>query len=171
MKIISSIKLLDSFKFAIRGIIYCINNERNMRIHTVATVLVFVISLFFEISPVKYAILILTIALVMSCEMLNTATEELTDMSSETYSPMARIAKDVAAGAVFICAIFSVAIAAIIFWQPEGFVRIYEFFIEQPIMVVPLILFFIIAFLYIKLGPIGMKEVFYQIRRKKRTLF
>lgn len=171
MKIIRNMRLLDSFKFAIRGITYCINNERNMRIHTVAAMYVLIFSLFFQLSPIKYAVLFLTIALVISSEMMNTAIEELTDMSSENYNAMARISKDVAAGAVFVCALFSIFVGIAIFWQPQAFVNIYLFFIGKPILLIPLILFLLFSFFYIKLGPIGIKELFYRFSKKKRSLF
>lgn len=164
---IRNIRLLDSFKFAIRGIIYCINNERNMRIHTVAATYVLVFSPFFQLSPIKYTVLFLTIAIVISSEMLNTAVEEITDMSSENYNAMARISKDVAAGAVFVCALFSLFIGIVIFWQPQAFVNIYLFFIGKPILLIPLILLLLLSFIYIKLGPIGIRELFYRFSKKK----
>lgn len=164
MRKIRSLRLLDSFKYAFRGITYSINNEKNMRIHTVVAVMVLGFSIFFDISKTQYAIILLTIALVISSEMLNTASEELTDMSSETYNPMARISKDVAAGAVLVCAVFAVIIGVVIFWQPEAFLNIYHFFADKPIMLIPLLLFLSLSFLYIKLGPIGIKGMFYYFK-------
>ena len=55
---------------------------------------------------------------VISAEMLNTAAEELADLSAADYNPLARAAKDIAAGAVLVCAFFSVVVGAVILWQP-----------------------------------------------------
>ena len=110
---------LRSLKFAFRGIIHCIKNERNMRIHTVATIYILLFVPFFNLSLEKLAILLLTISAVLAAEMVNTATEELSDLSAEDYNPMARIAKDVAAGAVLIISIFAVFIGFLLLWDLE----------------------------------------------------
>ena len=93
-------RFFKSFKYAFRGIVYCINNERNMRIHTAAALYVFAFSHFFEITRTGYAVLLLTFALVMAAELFNTVAEEITDMIAASYHPVARIIKDLAAGGV-----------------------------------------------------------------------
>ncbi|MDO4731711.1 MAG: diacylglycerol kinase family protein [Clostridia bacterium] len=160
--------LIASFKYAIRGIVYCINNERNMRIHTTAAVFIIAFSFFFPLSVIEYAVLLLVISMVIGAEMINTAIEELTDMSSSTYNPMARISKDVAAGAVFFCAVCAVVIGVIIFWKPEGFLNIYNYFSKQIYMLIPLVIFALIAVLYIFIGPVGIKERVYKMLDKSK---
>ena len=86
-------RFFKSFKYAFRGIVYCINNERNMRIHTAAALYVFAFSHFFEITRTGYAVLLLTFALVMAAELFNTVAEEITDMIAASYHPVARIIK------------------------------------------------------------------------------
>ena len=105
------IKLLKGFGCALRGIFYTLKNERHMRIHAVALVYVMFFSVFFNLNIEKYAILLLTGALVIVSEIINSAIESVVDICKNEYSIIAKIAKDMAAGAVLISAIFSVIIA------------------------------------------------------------
>ena len=77
-----------------------------MRFHTAVMLYVLAFSPFFTLTKTQYAVLILTISSVISAEMLNTAAEELADLSAADYNPLARAAKDIAAGAVLVCAFF-----------------------------------------------------------------
>ncbi len=157
-------RFLKSFKYAFRGIVYCINNERNMRIHTVAALYVFVFSFFFEMSRARYAAVILTIAMVMMAEMFNTVAEELSDMAAASFNPVVRIVKDMAAGGVLICAVFSVLVGVCIFWQPASFIKIAKFFISNPLMILLLVLMTVISVVYIVMGPTGIRD---HIRKKR----
>lgn len=154
---------IKSLRFAFRGIIHCIKNERNMRIHTVMTVYVLLFVPFFNLSIEKLAILLLTISAVLSAEMVNTATEELSDLSAEDYNPMARIAKDVAAGAVLIASVFAVVIGMLLFFNIEAFSRIYRYFKLHNIRFILLLLSFVIAYFYIHFGPSGIKGKIWKI--------
>ena len=151
-------KFLRGFKYAFRGIIYCVNNERNMRVHTAVALYALVLSPFFELSRLQYAILLLTISGVMAAEMVNTAVEELCDLSSAEYNPMARVTKDVAAGAVLIGAIFAVAVGICLFWQPAAFLRMFTFFKAKPWLFVLLLLSVVLALFYIVWGPLGIRQ-------------
>ena len=91
---------LRGFQAAFRGIIRCINHERNMRIHTVAALYVFVFSFFFEFSITGYAVLFTVFGLIMALEIVNTGLEALADQISPGYSPVVKVVKDIAAGAV-----------------------------------------------------------------------
>ncbi len=161
--------MLKSFRFAFRGIIHCIKNERNMRIHTVMAMYVLLFSYFFNLSLEKYCILLLTISAVIFAEMVNTATEELCDLSAEDYNPMVKIAKDVAAGAVLICAIFSVVIGIILFFDVDAFLSIIAFFVNYPFMVVIFIASLIASYAYIKLGSVGIKGLIKKIKFKRKV--
>ena len=79
---------LRGFQAAFRGIIRCINHERNMRIHTVAALYVFVFSFFFEFSTTGYAVLFTVFGLIMALEIVNTGLEALADQISPGYSPV-----------------------------------------------------------------------------------
>ena len=154
---------LRSLKFAFRGIIHCIKNERNMRIHTVATIYILLFVPFFNLSLEKLAILLLTISAVLAAEMVNTATEELSDLSAEDYNPMARIAKDVAAGAVLIASIFAVIIGFILLWNVDSFIMIYRYFRLHNVRLFVLLISFFASYIYIHFGPSGIKSKIWKI--------
>ncbi len=151
-------RFFKSFKYAFRGIVYCINNERNMRIHTAAALYVFAFSHFFEITRTGYAVLLLTFALVMAAELFNTVAEEITDMIAASYHPVARIIKDLAAGGVLVCALFAVGVGICLFWQPESFLRILRFFMDRPWRIAVFLASLIVAALYVIQGPIGIRD-------------
>ncbi len=151
-------RFFKSFKYAFRGIVYCINNERNMRIHTAAALYVFAFSHFFEITRTGYAVLLLTFALVMAAELFNTVAEEITDMIAASYHPVARIIKDLAAGGVLVCALFAVGVGICLFWQPESFLRILRFFMDRPWRIAVFLASLIAAALYVIQGPIGIRD-------------
>lgn len=111
--------LKKSFLFAIRGLIYCIKNERNMRIHIVVAANVILFSIFFDLTRIEYALLFLIIGLVLLCETINTAIEALVNLGAPSYHSLARIAKDVAAGAVLLVSVISVAVAIVLFGHPN----------------------------------------------------
>ena len=125
-------RFVKSLKYALRGIVYCINNERNMRIHTVAVLYVLAFSPFFEMSRARYAILLVTFALVLTAETFNTVAEELCDLVAPSFHPVVRIVKDMAAGGVLICAGFAVGVGVCLFWQPAAFLRIWRYFLDNP---------------------------------------
>lgn len=159
------IRFLRSFKYAFRGIVYCINNERNMRIHTVMALYVFVFSFFFQMSRERYAVLFITFAVVMMAEMFNTVAEELSDLVAASYHPVVRIVKDLAAGAVLISAVFAVGVGVCIFWQPNAFVRIFQFFCRYPAMMIVLLMATALAVIYISKGPLDIRDL---IKHKRK---
>lgn len=110
-------KLIDSFNDAIKGIIYAIRTQRNMRIHMTAAIFVLCACFFFDLSKNELLIITITITLVVVAEMVNTAVEFAIDATTNYYHPLAKIAKNVAAGAVFITAINAVLVGFILFWD------------------------------------------------------
>ncbi|MBE6051638.1 MAG: phosphatase PAP2 family protein [Clostridium sp.] len=107
--------LLDSFNYAITGIIETVRSERNMKIHLLTTIIVLVACFCFNISRLEFLVLAITITMVISAELLNTAIENIVDMITDVYHPLARIAKNAAAGAVLVTAINAVIIGYIVF--------------------------------------------------------
>ncbi|MFR2561527.1 MAG: diacylglycerol kinase family protein [Anaeromassilibacillus sp.] len=146
-------RFVKSLKYALRGIVYCINNERNMRIHTVAVLYVLAFSPFFEMSRARYAILLVTFALVLMAETFNTVAEELCDLVAPSFHPVVRIVKDMAAGGVLICAGFAVGVGVCLFWQPAAFLRIWRYFLDNPAMIAVLLASIALALVYILAGP------------------
>ncbi len=110
-------KLIASFNYAFEGIIYVLKTQRNMQIHFLVTVVILFFSLFFDLSRVEILILLLTISIVIIAEMINTAVEATIDLITDKYNIFAKIAKNVAAGAVLIAAINSIIVAYILFFH------------------------------------------------------
>lgn len=104
-----------SLGYAISGIIQCIQKERNIKIHLVFMFLVIICGFLFRLSITEWLVCILLFGLVISLELVNTAIEAVVDLCTQEYYPLAKIAKDTAAGAVLISAIASVVIGLIIF--------------------------------------------------------
>lgn len=108
----------NSFGYALSGIRAYLKDEQNIKVHFLAGVLVIGAGFFFKISKLEFAILILTISSVIVAELINTAIECVVDLVTEDRHPLAKAAKDIAAGAVLVCALGSVLIGLIIFSGP-----------------------------------------------------
>ncbi|SCH37836.1 MULTISPECIES: diacylglycerol kinase [unclassified Romboutsia] len=109
--------IIKAFNAAIEGIIYTFKCERNMKIHYCLAAIVLIGSLFFDLTKVETLILLFSISLVIITEMFNTAIENAIDMVTDEYHPLAKIAKDVAAGAVVIAALNSVVVGYMLFYN------------------------------------------------------
>lgn len=107
--------LFNSFKYALEGIKRAFKTERNLKIHTLMTVLVIILGLILKIEAWEWVSISLTIALVIGCELINTSIEEVVNLLSPDIRKHAKYAKDIAAGAVLVFAICSVVNALIIF--------------------------------------------------------
>ncbi len=120
MPIIRAETLIDSFKYAIEGVVYCLKTQRNMRIHTVFGILVFIAGMYFKVTRLELAILVIVSSSVVIAEMFNTAIESAIDLYSRQRHPLAKIAKDVAAAAVLLSA-FSAAVVGLLILGPPFF--------------------------------------------------
>lgn len=108
-------KLVDSFNNAIDGLIHSLKTQRNMRIHFIAAILVLILAGVTHLSRIETVVLFLTISLVIAAELINTAIEAAVDLACSDYHPLAKIAKNVAAGAVLVTAINAVIVGYLIF--------------------------------------------------------
>lgn len=108
-------KLINSFQYALAGIFFAARHERNVQIHFLAAFCVISAGFYFHITAVEWLILLLTIGIVISLEMVNTAIEKTVDLVTEEFQSLAKIAKDVAAGGVLFFSCIAVIIGAIIF--------------------------------------------------------
>jgi len=108
-------KFFRSFSFAWQGIRHCFLHEQNFKIHIVAALITIVIAQLLHCSAGEWIAILLSIALVISMEMINTTIERICDMQQNDFHPQIKIIKDVAAGAVLICAISAAVCGAIIF--------------------------------------------------------
>lgn len=115
-------KLVDSFNYAIEGIIYAVRTQRNMKIHMVVSLLVLTACFLYDINKTELLIIAITVTMVIFAEMINTAVESAIDATTNYYHPLAKIAKNTAAGAVLITAINAVIVGYIIFWDKLSYI-------------------------------------------------
>lgn len=118
-------KLINSFKYAFKGIVSALLSERNMKLHVNIMALVIIFGFILNISVGEWFVCIICFAIVISAEMFNTAFEQMVDIAMPEKDPRAKFVKDVAAGGVLVTAIASLVIGLIIF-VPKGL-----FFLES----------------------------------------
>jgi diacylglycerol kinase (ATP) len=112
---VSRPSIVESFNYAIEGVIHVLRTQRNMRIHFAIAVAVLVIAVAVGVSRVELIVLLLSITFVLVSEMINTAIEGTIDAATTSFDPMAKLAKDIAAGAVLISAVNAVAVGYLVF--------------------------------------------------------
>lgn len=108
---------LDACQNALNGIIYAITTQSNIKKQLIIAVVVMLVSLFFDLSKAEFLCLMFTVVLIIVAEMVNTAIETVVDLYTDLYHPKAKIAKDVAAGAVVITAINAIIVAYFLFFE------------------------------------------------------
>jgi diacylglycerol kinase (ATP) len=111
--------LKSSFAYAFQGIMTCLKNERNIKIHCTMAALVVTAGVILRISPLEWCVCFTLFGLIMGLELVNTAVEAVVDLVTEERKPLAKIAKDTAAGAVLIASVMA-AIAGLIIFLPKG---------------------------------------------------
>ena len=107
--------LYKSFGYAFQGIFNTIRTERNIKIHCAAAILVTIFGIWLQISKTEWMICFILFGLILALELVNTAVEATVDLFTEERKPLAKKAKDAAAGAVLIVAIFAAVIGILIF--------------------------------------------------------
>lgn len=107
--------LYKSFGYAFQGIFNTIRTERNIKIHCAAAILVTIFGIWLQISKTEWMICFILFGLILALELVNTAVEATVDLFTEERKPLAKKAKDAAAGAVLIAAIFAAVIGILIF--------------------------------------------------------
>ena len=108
------------------GIIYAATTQRNVRIELVLAVIVMMLSLFYGLNTTEFLCLVFAIFFVIFAEMVNTAIETVVDLFVDVYHPKAKIAKDVAAGAVVLAACNALVVGYFIFFNKENIRAISE---------------------------------------------
>lgn len=152
--------IIDSFNYAVSGIMVSIKTERNMLVHYIVAIAVIVLSMFFNFTRAEFLILLFSITLVLVMELINTAIENTVDMITKEYHPLARIVKDIAAGAVLISAINAMIVAYLLFFDRlNDFTEVIIFKIKAS----PIHLTFV-ALILVTLLTIGLKVRFYRGR-------
>ena len=112
---VTSSRVARSFGYAFAGLSYLLRTQRNARIHVLAGAVACGLGAWLRIGRVEWALLVFTIALVVILEGVNTAVEAAVDLASPRVHPLAKAAKDVAAGMVLVAAVASTAVGLLIF--------------------------------------------------------
>jgi len=112
--------LLESFNYAFEGVIHVLRTQRNLRIHFLIAVVVLGAAVVVGVTRFELIALLLAIAFVLIAEMINTAVEHTIDVATTSFDPMAKLAKDIAAGAVLIASVNAVAIGYLVFAHRVG---------------------------------------------------
>lgn len=118
--------------FAGRGAWFCIRHERNFRVHMAVAAYVLLLAPYFSLSRGEWAALLAVVALVLAAEAVNTAVEQVVNLASPRRRTRARVAKDVAAGAVLLCAAGALAAGLFLFLRPEAFAAMQADFLRCP---------------------------------------
>lgn len=149
-------KMLESFNHAIDGVVEAARTQRNMKIHIIVSVLVLCACFLFDITKAEFLALVITITMVISAELVNTAIEAVVDLNTNHYHPLAKIAKNTAAGAVLVTAINAVLVGYIVFWDKLSdlsYELVHKIKASQPYMV-------LIALVIVVLATIIIKAIF-----------
>ena len=107
--------ILQSFNWAFEGVIHVLRTERNMRIHFALATAVLILAFSYGVTKLELMALLIAISFVLIAEMVNTAVEATIDLATTSFDPLAKIAKDIAAGAVLIAAVNAVVIGYLVF--------------------------------------------------------
>ncbi|MDR1753465.1 MAG: diacylglycerol kinase family protein [Eubacterium sp.] len=140
---------MKSFIHALAGIRKAVKTEKNMRIHISVMIMVFYFARFYGLTSQRYVLLVVFCGLVIALEMVNTAVEYVVDILSPEYHEKAKIAKDIAAGAVMVVAALSVWGGIMLFWDLNVFSTIIEKFKTDILELIVAAAFVIILGLFI----------------------
>lgn len=150
--------LLERFNHAVSGIIIAFSTERNFKIHYGIAIFVILLSLFFDFSRTEFLLLLFSVSLVIVSEMINTAIERTIDLITKDYHPLARLVKDVSAGAVLISAINSIVVGYLLFFDRlSSFSELLLFKIKRSSIHLTFVALFIVIVL-----TIALKSKFYK---------
>ncbi len=152
--------IIQSFNNAVTGIVSAIKTEKNMKVHYFAGLFVIFGSLFFDFTRLEFLALVFTIVLVFVAEMFNTAIELVVDLVTDEYHPLAKLAKDIAAGGVLIAVINSLVVGYVLFFDRiNSLSNILLYRVKSS----PIHLTFI-ALLVVTILTLGLKSLFYRGR-------
>lgn len=147
--------LLLSFKYAFCGIWTAIKNERNMRIHIVCMIYMYsflTLTDWFVLTSRDWALLFIANAIVLMGELINTAVESVVDLVTSEKKPLAKIAKDTAAGAVLVGAIFAVCVGIAVLGQKDAFIKLFDYFSTHILSLIIFVISFILASVFMLCG-------------------
>ena len=106
--------LIQSFNYAFEGVIWVLRTQRNMRIHFAIATVVLILAVAYDVTRLELVALLVAISFVLIAEMINTAIEAATDIATTSFDPLAKLAKDIAAGAVLIASINAIVVGYLV---------------------------------------------------------
>ena len=109
------VRYWKSFKHSVDGIVYAIENEHNILIMMLATLVTLIASFLLKVSKIELCLVVICIGTVIACEMINSAIEACVDLETTKENKLAKIAKDCASGASLVLSIMSIFVAGIVF--------------------------------------------------------
>jgi diacylglycerol kinase (ATP) len=150
---ITESKFWSSFHFAFSGIMYATRTQPNMRVHLVIAALVLILTMLLRLDRLYVIAIIMTIVIVLAMELFNTAIEAVVDLLTVAHHPLAKTAKDAAAGAVFVASVGAVLVGYLVFYQgiQQGGPRVYSAVAAVPANVV------LVVFAVVLIGAILAK--------------
>ncbi|MCI8649542.1 MAG: diacylglycerol kinase family protein [Anaerotruncus sp.] len=151
--------LARSFSCAGAGVWYCICQERNFRIHLTIGLWVLLLAGYLQLGRMRTAILLLVMGLVLALELLNTALEAVVDLACSDWHPLAKRAKDTAAGAVLAAAAAAVGIGGCLLWRPKQLLALGPWLLFSPVRWSTVLL----------LAAVSIWFIFYGGKKKKRS--
>ncbi|NDD29880.1 MAG: diacylglycerol kinase [Proteobacteria bacterium] len=108
----------ESLNNAVDGLVYAFRTEPHLKVHFAISMAVLVLCLVLDLEPAQLLAIFIAITLVLMAELFNTALETIVNMQTLSHHPLARVAKDVSAGAVLLASVNAVAVGCIVFWEP-----------------------------------------------------
>lgn len=151
-------KQIKSFGYAFEGIGSAIKSEAHLRFHLVAAFYVFVFAFLGEFTAVEWAVLSVTVFLVISAELINTAIEELCDLYSTEQNMKIKRIKDISAGAVLALAAGACVVAVILFLLTGNLMTAFLKFVAHPLLFIPLGVSAILCILFVAFFSKGSKK-------------
>ena len=139
---ITETKFWSSFHYAFAGILYAVRTQPNMRVHLLIAALVLVATLLLRLERIYIVAIVITIVIVLAMELMNTAIEAVVDLLTVAHHPLAKTAKDAAAGAVLVATIGAVIVGYLVFYQgiQQGGTRVYDAVAQVPANVILIVL-------------------------------
>ncbi|MBD5633601.1 MAG: diacylglycerol kinase family protein, partial [Candidatus Eremiobacteraeota bacterium] len=117
VKRVQDSRVWAAFDYAFAGILYATRTQRNMRIHLVAASLAMIAMFYLRLERAYVALVVICIALVIALELVNTAIEAVVDLMTVAHHPLAKIAKDAAAGAVLVMSLAAIIVGYLVFYE------------------------------------------------------
>lgn len=115
---------MNGFKYAAEGVVHVFRTQRHMKFHFLIMALVLLLSLVWNLERWEMLVLLFSISMVLVAEMFNTAVEAIVDLVTQSYHPLAKFAKDIAAGAVLIAAINALAVGFLLFVHEDKWAEV-----------------------------------------------